>query len=149
MYKDKCIIVDLDGTLANIDHRRHFVESKPKDWKGFFSIIEDDTVNNWCRDLIKRYYLDDDYIVYLLTGRPERYRWQSLQWLKYNKVPSDYLFMRNNEDYRSDYVVKREIYKEHIEPYCNVMFVIDDRDSVVKMWRELGLTCLQCAKGDF
>ena len=29
------------------------------------------------------------------------------------------------------------------------MRVLDDRNQVVKMWRENGLTCLQVAEGDF
>ena len=148
MYKRSAIIVDLDGTLANIDHRRHFVKSKPKDWKGFFSRISDDTINNWCRYLIMRFG-SANMTVLVITGRPAEYFKTTFNWLNDNQVRFDKLYTRKSKDYRSDYVVKREIYKEHIEPYYNVMFVIDDRDSVVKMWRELGLTCLQCANGDF
>lgn len=35
----KAIIVDLDGTLANCEHRRHFLETKPKDWKSFHGLV--------------------------------------------------------------------------------------------------------------
>jgi hypothetical protein len=41
----KVIICDLNGTLCNIDHRRHFVEEEPQDWKSFYEAIEDDTTN--------------------------------------------------------------------------------------------------------
>jgi hypothetical protein len=46
-------------------------------------------------------------------------------------------------------VVKREIYRNLIEPKHNVWFVLDDRNSVVKMWREIGLTCLQVEEGNY
>jgi hypothetical protein len=57
--------------------------------------------------------------------------------------------MRNNEDYRNDFMVKEEIYLEKIAPYYLVKLIFDDRDSVVKMWRSHGLTCFQVADGDF
>ena len=57
--------------------------------------------------------------------------------------------MRQNSDRRPDDVIKAEIYETCIEPYYNVLYVFDDRDRVVKMWREKGLTCLQVAEGNF
>ena len=57
--------------------------------------------------------------------------------------------MRKDGDYRPDTVVKKEIYEREIKDKYEVLFAIDDRTQVVKTWRELGLTCLQCANGDF
>ena len=58
------------------------------------------------------------------------------------------LVMRKTGDYRKDSIVKREMFEEHIEGKYNVLFVLDDRNQVVDMWRkELGLTCLQCNYG--
>jgi hypothetical protein len=57
--------------------------------------------------------------------------------------------MRKYGDYRKDYVVKREIYEQLIAPDYDILCVLDDRNSVVDMWREIGLTCLQVAPGDF
>ncbi len=61
----------------------------------------------------------------------------------------DRIFFRRAGDFRADDEVKREIWKEHIQPHYRVLFVVDDRDRVVRMWREEGLVCLQCAPGDF
>ena len=61
----------------------------------------------------------------------------------------DELYMRKDEDRRADYIIKKEIYDEFIEPHYNVQFVLDDRDQIVKMWRGLGLKVLQCQFGDF
>ena len=61
----------------------------------------------------------------------------------------DELFMRPTGDTRKDSILKKEIYDNHIKGKYNVKYVLDDRDSVVEMWREQGLTCLQVAPGDF
>lgn len=57
--------------------------------------------------------------------------------------------MRKDGDFRKDSIVKEEIYREWIEPFHEVLFCIDDRKQVVDMWRSIGLTCLQCAEGNF
>jgi hypothetical protein len=57
--------------------------------------------------------------------------------------------MRPSNDSRKDEVVKEELYRTHIEKRFNVRFVLDDRDRVVKLWRRLGLPCLQVADGGF
>ena len=48
-----------------------------------------------------------------------------------------------------DTIIKKDIYEQWIKPRFNVRFVLDDRDRVVKMWREQGLKVLQVAEGDF
>ena len=63
-----CVIFDLDGTLADVTHRRHYVEGK--------------------------------------TGKLSLAGFRPL-------------------------------------------FAVEDRNSVVKMWRDLGLTCMQVAEGNF
>ncbi len=45
--------------------------------------------------------------------------------------------------------MKREIYAKYIAPHYDVTFVVDDRKSVVDMWRSCGLVTLQCAEGNF
>ena len=52
-------------------------------------------------------------------------------------------------DRRPDVVVKKELYRRHIEPRYRVLCVLENRSRVVEMWRGLGLTCLQVAPGDF
>lgn len=59
------------------------------------------------------------------------------------------LYMRAEGDHRKDAVVKRELFETHLSGE-GILCTIDDRDQVVRMWRdELGLTCLQVADGDF
>ncbi|MCR9203770.1 MAG: hypothetical protein NXH75_04270 [Halobacteriovoraceae bacterium] len=148
MAKNKGIIVDIDGTLANVDHRLKFIHNSPKDWEAFHGSCEKDTPNDWCLDIIKALKVQGTSIV-LLTGRGEEYREQTLSWLKNHNIPFDDLFMRGENDRRSDDLIKKEIYENKITPHYEISFVLEDRLSVVKMWREVGVTCLQCAWGDF
>jgi hypothetical protein len=165
--KQKAIIVDLDGTLANCEHRRHFVDGTDgkKDWKSFYEAIEKDTVNEWCKKLIERFWFilrwDDSetsYEILLVSGRPDKYMDLTMDWLDSTEVgqwcvnPRDStynIFMRKDGDFRDDTIIKEEIYREYIEPFYDVLFAIDDRKKVVNMWRRLGIIALHCAEGDF
>lgn len=64
-------------------------------------------------------------------------------------IEPDMILMRAAKDNRKDSVVKAEIYRDEIEPEFNVIFVVDDRNQVVDMWRDLGLHCFQVAEGNF
>lgn len=145
--RSKAIMVDIDGTLANIDHRVHFVIQKPKDWKSFYAGIKDDKINQWCLDIIENF--EQSHFVILLTGRDESQREATVEWLERQGVYYDILLMRPKGDRREDFVVKPEIYESRIKPDFEVSFVVEDRTNVVKAWRSLGLTCLQCADGNF
>jgi hypothetical protein len=50
---------------------------------------------------------------------------------------------------RPDDDVKYDLFMANVAKRFNVLYVVDDRDKVVKMWREIGLTCAQVAYGDF
>lgn len=146
--KDKAIIVDIDGTLADVEHRVHFVQASPKDWKNFNQHMIHDKINPWCLEIIQKFH-KDHYKIILLTGRTDDFMSDTESWLKRYHVPFDQLLMRSVSDRREDFEVKKEIYQSKIEPNYNSLFVLEDRSSVVKMWRSIGLTCLQCDWGDF
>jgi predicted secreted acid phosphatase len=145
---DKAIIVDLDGTLCDIEHRVHHVRTKPKNWKAFNQSMDQDQPYFWCIELIAA-MKSRGYKVFFVTGRDENSRDMTESWLLRHKVEFDELHMRKKSDFREDSDVKEEIYKKTIAPRAEILFVIDDRKSVVERWRKLGLTCLQCAPGDF
>lgn len=140
------ILIDIDGTLANIDkRRREFL--KEKDWDSFYSKIHEDHLNVWCHLIIEKFR--GDHQIVLVTGRRQIYEKETLSWLKSNNVTYDKIFFRPGDDFRPDDIVKMEIFENHIRNSFDVLFVIDDRASVVEMWRNLGLICLQCDVGDF
>ena len=73
----------------------------------------------------------------------------TIKWLKDNNINYDEIHMRQKNDYRKDSVVKKEIFYNIINKKYKVRFVLDDRDIVVNMWRDLGLDCYQVYKGNF
>lgn len=138
----KAIICDIDGTLALLGSR------SPYD----ASTAEDDLLNHPVANILEVYTTQDRFEihVFLITGREEKFRSQTERWLKKYKIKYESLFMRPTGDHRKDTVVKMEIYKKNIADKYDVIFVLEDRDQVVAMWRiQLGLTCLQVEYGDF
>lgn len=96
--------------------------------------------------------LSKKYRIIFVSGRmdSDNCRDDTISWIKKHVGIKKYiLLMRENEDYRKDFVIKQEIYDNLIEKFFDVVLVLDDRNQVVKMWREKGLTCLQVADGDF
>ena len=162
------IVCDLDGTLCNIDHRLHFVqvaEGAPrvansgdiiyprKDWDSFFAGVPNDTVNEPVLELLDKFRSDEFrgqqmYEIVFCSGRPERCRADTEAWLKKHDFNHYALWMRQDGDFRRDDIVKQEILDKYIDK-DRVLFVLDDRDQVVDMWRRNGLTCFQVAEGDF
>ena len=90
-----------------------------------------------------------DIKVIILSGRKSECEESTKEWLEKNHINYNELYMRADWDNREDSIIKRELYIEHIEGKYNVDFVLDDRNRVVRMWRELGLKCLQVEYGAF
>ena len=144
----KAILVDLDGTLANVDHRVHHVEKDDPDYKAFHDKMGEDKLNQWCAQLISAMQ-NERYAIHFVTGREEIYREHTEKWLKEHGISFDLLLMRKEGDESTDEDIKESLYNEFIKDQFQVLFVVDDRLSVVKMWRRIGLVCLQCDWGDF
>lgn len=131
-----CIICDLDGTLALFGDKNPYERD-----------FENDEVNQVVWDILDRYSEHIDIV--LLSGRQDKYRKQTEDFLKKNTVNYKELFMRKTGDGRKDFIVKKEIFDNEIRNRWYVDFVLDDRNQVVEMWRSLGLVCLQVAEGNF
>lgn len=141
-------IFDIDGTLANIDHRLHLLYGgEASRWDAFFAAMSDDQIVSPVRDLLRCVY-EARHAVVICSGRPERYRDTTEDWLSAHGVFFDALYMRPDGDTRPDHIVKAQLLRGIREDGYQPFIVIDDRQSVVDMWREEGLTCLQCAPGE-
>lgn len=145
--KENALIVDLDGTLADIRIRLKHIEGAKKDWRSFNKTIVTDELHEWCREIVVRFSID--HRILIVSGRVDDLRSETEEWLKKYDVPYDLLLMRGKNDHRPDNVLKMEIYERFIKDKFKVVFVLDDRQKVVDMWRSLGLVVLQCAPGDF
>ena len=137
----KALICDLDGTLALIGDRDPF---EPE-------TMEHDVLNPAVANILEVYRdqtLFELQIIFV-TGRFEKYRQQTDRWLEKHGITNYVLYMRKDKDFRKDIVYKKEIYRTHIKDKFSVLFVLEDRDQTVRMWRELGLSCFQVAYGAF
>lgn len=138
------VICDIDGTVAIHEGRRDHFE---------WALVPNDLPNVPVIALVTALMRRGTRIHYV-SGREDVCRYDTTKWLdRYGIGLGDSddhrLLMRSSRDYRSDTIIKREIYEREIEPFFDVWFVLDDRDAVVDMWRGLGLTCLQVARGPF
>lgn len=133
----QAIIVDIDGTLAL------HTERSPYDMER----VGEDVPNMPIVALVQA--LSFHYQIILASGRYEKARRETAQWLARMHVPYVAMFMRADKDNRPDYIIKQEMYEQQIAPKYSILAVLDDRDQTVAMWRRIGLTCLQVAYGDF
>lgn len=125
------VLVDLDGTLALMGHRSPYSDN-----------VSSDTVNAPVAAIVKQF----PHI--FVSGRKETARANTEIWLEQHGFNAP-LIMRASKDNRPDWVVKREIYLSQIYPYYRVLFCLDDRQQVVDMYRDLGLTVMQVNDGRF
>ena len=138
--KEKAIIVDVDGTLADMRGiRKPFEWDKVSEDKPYLDIIE----------MIQDFASLNKYKIIITTGRDGSCMQDTVKWLDKHKVPFNEFYMRGEGDFRKDNIIKSEIYMDHIRPKYDVKFDVDDRDQVVEMWRSLGLRVLQVAPGNF
>lgn len=144
--KRRAIIIDLDGTLCNKDHRHHLYETTNRDWKAINEASKYDTVNEWCLEIVNLFSMNGYKIVFL-TGRSESSKEVTMDWLVRNVgYGVDWeLHMRPGGDTRMDTIVKNEIYFKDIATKYDVLFAIDDRKEVVDGFRDIGLVCLDVA----
>lgn len=152
----KNVIFDLDGTLALCDHRRHHVETEPKNWDAFFAECDKDTVNEPIARLFRFYCDSPEHRVWILSGRSgtEETERKTREWLTINDLIPDknerFCFhMRQHGDRRPDVEVKLEMVQTLGLTPENTEIVFDDRNCMVNAWRLWGFNCVQVAEGDF
>ena len=143
------ILFDIDGTIADIRHRRPLLTQEVPDWKSFNKLMGQDTPNEPVVSLYRSLWKLHSFEIILVSGRNEKYRKITEQWLVWNEIPFGRLLMRMDDDNRADYLVKKEILDKLISEGKNIEFAVDDRQQVVDMWRENGITCFQCDVGNF
>ena len=145
------VVFDIDGTLANIDHRLDYVRSKPKNWKAFDAGIPNDKVNYTVAEMFWALDATGQHTIVLASGRNERSRDATMKWLQENNL-WDYrakLYMRKADDFRSDDIVKQEILDQIIVDYGKKPdMVFDDRPRVVRMWRDNGIFVFNVYQGE-
>lgn len=130
------IIVDIDGTIAHMNGRSPYDYSK----------VDTDTYDKSITYIVQM--LSKDCEIVFVSWRKEECRIETLNWLRKWVLQDITLYMRKSDDNRCDSIVKREILEELIKTRY-IVAALDDRNRVVKMWRESGIKCLQVAEGNF
>jgi len=147
------VVFDLDGTLANIDHRLPLIQCDRPDWDRFFRECVKD-VPVWPVIEVARAMLMAGRNVVVVSARSKIVEKESIDWI-YKAVFNEWSplsskfgefsvsLLREAGDTTDDRILKKawlDSYGKH-----RILFVVDDRQKVVDMWRAEGLICLQCA----
>jgi beta-phosphoglucomutase-like phosphatase (HAD superfamily) len=153
-------IFDLDGTLANAEHRVHYIQGATKDWRAFFAAAEHDLPISAVVTTF-RALRAEGCECWIWTGRSDEVREKTVAWLRHHaafdaspigtflRAPERFL-MRKAGDHRPDHELKFEWLANLEPPERNrLTAVFEDRARVVQMWREAGVQCFQVAPGEF
>lgn len=128
-------VFDIDNTLADTAHRQHVLERRPRDWTGFFGAAPADPP--LARGIALAVESAADCEVAYLTGRPERCRADTEDWLAGNGLPEGRLWMRGNQDRRPARTTKLEVLRR-ISRGREVRMLVDDDELVCQAARAAG-----------
>lgn len=138
----KLFCFDLDGTLANLDHRLPLLN---KSFKEFEETCYMDTLNKWVADFLNLCREKGEILI--LSGRSKQGNVEELtrEWLRQNDIFYDYIVMREAGDNTPDHELKPKMLEEFLrDKDYEVQFIVDDRQRVVDAWRAHGYKVLQC-----
>lgn len=147
----KVVIFDVDGTLADHSNRLVYLQQKPKDYKSYYSaeaILDCKPISSVVEWAQGTHF--GGYYNIIVSGRPMDIAGNATcQWLENNQVPYNHIFMRNGGDFRDDTLVKQEILDKLLKWVSKdqILFAVDDRPRIVRMWKENGITCYNVGDG--
>jgi hypothetical protein len=142
------LFCDVDGTVADLTHRRVYVVSKPKNWPAFERSMHLDTPITTIIDHVKSLRAGGWKVV-VMTGRGAQNKSVTEDWLGKYGVEYEAIYTRALKDYRKDSIVKLELMQQAAADGWVPDLVFDDRNQVVDMWRAENVPCIQVAEGDF
>lgn len=152
MFEKKIFIWDIDGTIANCEWRQHHLQKKPKDWVKFREGTRSDGTHDdilWLFKLLAK----EGHTNIFVTARTEMERADTEWWFEnvagITKNMYVQLYMRGTDDYRDDFLIKREVLQTIRKKYGEPFMVFEDRARVVQMWRSEGVRCMHVESGDF
>lgn len=142
----RAILVDLDGTVALLNGRNPFDASH----------CDDDLPNVPVIECVKAMFAAG-YKIIFMSGREDKYREPTMRFIvkHFSDIDANFLVngfelhMRLTGDSRKDFIVKEELLDMYVFAKYNIVFALDDRNSVVDHYRSLGLTVMQVAEGNF
>jgi phosphoglycolate phosphatase-like HAD superfamily hydrolase len=130
-------IVDIDGVVADVRHRLRHITRRPKDWNAFFDAAVDDPPHEEGLRVVRT--LAQDHEIIYLTGRPERLRRATDEWLARHGIGEHELMMRADGDRRPAAQVKVQLL-QRLARTRHVAVVVDDDAQVLAAVRDAGFT---------
>ncbi len=151
MEKQKVILIDIDGTIANIDHRKHLILGETPDWDAFYKACVDDTPIVAMIKVIKGDLEGNSAIPVFVTGRSDLVRRETAEWLdKYffdgdlqDRNPA--LHMRVHGDHQEDFELKKGFVNSLSE--FEILGAYEDRPQVIRMYEELKIPVIDTGPG--
>ncbi|GGT13369.1 phosphatase domain-containing protein [Streptomyces purpureus] len=137
-------VFDLDGTLSNSAHRQHFLERSPRDWDAFFAAAPDDPPLP--RGVTLCLAAAEECEVLYLTGRPERCRQDTVDWLAAQGLPEGRIHMRRNHDRRPARHTKMDILRR-LARDREVRMLVDDDELVCDAAEQAGFRVVRARWG--
>ncbi len=128
-------IVDIDGVVADVRHRLHHIERRPKDWDAFFAAAPDDPPHTEGVAVVQR--LAEDHDIVFLTGRPGWLRAATEAWLEANGIGGHQVVMRPRNDRRPAARVKLELVRK-LSAGRQLDVIVDDDEAVVSALQDAG-----------
>lgn len=149
--KRQFAIFDLDGCIAD-DSRRLPLIRKENDLDKYDKYHEDminDAASNFA---VVRSALSRGLSLLIITARPEKYRWQTSNWLGLQGLGSAHLLMRPNGDLRNSPQLKCELLEAWLSDHrdCTIAEAYDDRRDILEAYYTLlpQTKCFQLKVGD-
>lgn len=132
------IIVDIDGTLADVSAIRHYVlrARGKKDFQSFHAAASYAPPNKHVADLVRALHAQG-YAILVLTSRKEQWRYRLKVWLRKWEIPFAAIGMRGDQDGRRDDIVKADLHAAVLQMGYLPVLAIDDNPIVVQLWRQL------------
>lgn len=138
--KPKAIVLDIDGTIALVDGRKHFDYSKA---------VLTDKPRKDVLEMVEAYAKSTNSLIICVSGREDVCREHTIAWLKKHMVDWNMLFMRESGDFRCDTIVKEEIFWKYIASDYNIIAAFDDRPRVVRKWKDIGIPLVISVQKDY
>jgi phosphoglycolate phosphatase-like HAD superfamily hydrolase len=137
------VIFDVDGTLCDVRHIRHHVQSSQEGvkFRPNFQKFHSESIDSPAHDEVRRLALKVRALgmaVLVVTGREARWRSLTMLWMAKHDIPYDELWNRHEKDYRPDHVIKSEIQVEISKRYLPIL-AVDDRPDIIRVWSTAGI----------
>ena len=133
-------MIDIDGVVADVRHRLHHLDRRPKDWTSFFAAAVRDGLHPEGLQVVEHLRAEHDIV--FLTGRPEHLRHDTQRWLEENGLGGHRLLMRHERDRRPAAVLKVEALRREVG-IERVAIVVDDDAEVLRAMRRAGVATFQ------